>query len=240
MPKKYDKLWIFGDSYTTPNVCVSPDKSFWGLTAVELGIPVIVNCSRPVNSWTAVQHLVVGMSTEIDWKNDLVFVGIPPLERITVFDNHANTEYLGHVIKSDTWHIETFDVPCHRGLHSLQYYGNDQELIIHSDRSWLETDVLRQIFLVSQWLDRISANYMIINLSKDFDENNVWGPSNVVLPYCKSLKRSILFKDTYHGVNIGINKPADSDTLEGHHGPDGNRYFFEQSLLPKLKECDLC
>lgn len=240
MLKKYNKLWVFGDSYTTPNVCVSPEKSFWGLTAVKLEIPAIVNCSREVNSWTTVQHLLVVLQPEIDWKNDLVFVGIPPLERITVFDNYANTEYLGHIIKSDTWHIESFDVPGHRGLRSLQYYGSDQELIIHSDRSWLETETLRQIFLISQWLDRISANYMILNLSKDFDENNVWGPSSFVLPYCKNLKQSILFKNTYHGVNIGVNKPADSDTPEGHHGPDGNRYFFEQSLLPKLKECDLC
>jgi len=231
---------VFGDSYTTPKVCVSPDKSFWGLTAIELKIPLIMNCSRPVNSWTTVQHLVVGMSLEIDWNNDLVFVGIPPLERITVFDRYRDTEYLGHIINTTTWHAEYFDISVHRGLESLQYYGNDQELIIHSDRSWLETDVLRQIFLISQWLDRMSANYMILNLSKDFNENNIWEPSSVVLPYCKSLQRSILFKNTYHGVNIGVNKPADSDAPEGHHGPDGNRYFFEQSLLPKLKECDLC
>lgn len=240
MPRKYDRLWVFGDSYTTPNLCVSPQQSFWGLTASELDIPVIVNCSRPVNSWTSVQHLLVGMSHEIDWNNDLVFVGIPPLERITVFDNHNDTEYLGHVIKTNTWHVETFDIPVHRGLVSEQYFGSDQELIIHSDRSWLETDVLRQIFLVSQWLDHIAASYMILNLSKDFDANNIWEPSNVVLPYCQNLKRSILFQDTYYGINIGINKPADCDGPHGHHGPEGNRYFFEQSLLPKLKDCDLC
>lgn len=180
------------------------------------------------------------MIEEINWNDDLIFIGVPPLERITVFDDHANTKYSGHMIKTDTWHIETFDVAVHHGLKSLQHYGSDETLIIHSDRSWLETDVLRQIFLVSQWLDRMAANYMILNLSKDFDKNNVWGPSTVVLPYCKNLKRSILFKDTYHGINIGVNKPADSDAPEGHHGPDGNKYFFEQSLLPKLKECDLC
>ena len=85
-----------------------------------------------------------------------------------------------------------------------------------------------------------SANYLILNLSKDLDENNIWGPSDFVLPYCKAHKNCILFKDTYHGINIGINKPADSDSPEGHHGPAGNKYFFEQSLLPKLKEINLC
>ena len=240
MSKKYNKLWVFGDSYTTPNYCVPPEQSFWGLTAHCLQIPLIVNCSRPVNSWTTVQHLVVGLSAEIDWNNDLVFVGVPPLERITVFDDHNDTEYLGHVINTTTWRTETFDISIHRGLISLQYYGGDQELILHSDRSWLETDVLRQIFLVSQWLDRISANYMIINLGKDFDDNNTWGPSNVVLPYCKNLKKSILFNHTYHSINIGINKPADCDEPWGHHGANGNEYFFNHSLLLKLKECDLC
>jgi hypothetical protein len=238
--KKYDKLWVFGDSYTTPNLCVESKESFWGLTAAELKIPIIVNCSRPVNSWTSVQHILVGMSSSINWKNDLIFIGIPPLERITIFDDFKNTEYLGYTINTHDWSTETFDVKSHRGLISLQNYGSDKQLIIHSDRSWLETDVLRQVFLISQWLNHVSANYMILNLSKNFDENNVWGPSDFVLDYCKNLKNSILFCDTYHNINIGVNKPADSDEPHGHHGAVGNAYFFMRSLLPKLKECNLC
>ena len=231
---------MFGDSYTTPGVCVEPEDSFWGLTAIALNIYTIINCSRPVNSFTSVQQLLVGMSEKIDWVNDLVFVGVPPLERITVFDNHRNTEYFGHSINTQTWEVDKFDIPLHRGLLGLQNYGKDRQLVLHSDRSWLETDVLRQIFLLTQWLDKLNANYMILNLSKDLDKDNVWGPSSFVLPYCKEHKNCVLFKDTYHGINIGINKPADSDTPEGHHGPAGNKYFFEQSLLPKLKECNLC
>ena len=240
MLKSYNKLWVFGDSYTTPGVCVEPEDSFWGLTATALYIDTIINCSRPVNSFTSVQQLLVGMSEKIDWVNDLVFVGVPPLERITVFDNHRDTKYFGHTIDSLNWQIDKFDIPMHRGLIGLQNYGTDRQLVLHSDRSWLETDVLRQIFLLTQWLDKLNANYMILNLSKDLDRDNVWGPSSFVLPYCKEHKNCVLFNDTYHGINIGINKPADSDTPEGHHGPAGNKYFFEQSLLPKLKECNLC
>lgn len=240
MLKDYNKLWVFGDSYTTPNLCVSPKESFWGLTATKLGIDTIVNCSRPVNSFTSVQHLLVGMSQQINWDNDLVFIGIPPLERITIFDNHKDTEYLGHQIDTNTWAVDKFDIPIHRGLVSLQNYGTDRQLILHSDRSWLETDVLRQVFFLTQWLDKINANYLILNLSKNLDDNNIWGPSNFVLPYCKEHNRCILFKNTYHSINIGVNKPADSDAPEGHHGPAGNAYFFNQALLPKLKECNLC
>ena len=237
MLKSYNKLWVFGDSYTTPYVCVDPVDSFWGLAAKALTVNSIVNCSRSGNSFTTVQQLLVGMSQEIDWNHDMIFVGIPPLERITIFDNHRNTQYLGHNINTATWEIDQFNIEAHRGLGSLNNYGSDRRLIVHSDRSWLETDTLRQIFLLTQWLDSVNANYLIINLSKDLDKNNCWGPSNFVLPYCKNHKKCILFGKTYHGINIGVNRPADSDTPEGHHGPAGNQHFFDQSLLIKLTEC---
>jgi len=231
---------VFGDSYTTPGVCVSPQHSFWGLLAAHVGIPVIKNCSRPINSFDTVCQLLVGLQGKINWSQDLVLIGIPPLERITIFDDYKDTEYLGHSINTSDWHDESFDIACHRGLVSLQNYGTNKELIIHHDRAWLETQTLRTIFFLTKWLDGIDANYLILNLSKDLDKNNIWGPSNFVLPYCINHPRCILFADTYHGINIGVNKPADSDTPEGHHGPAGNKYFFEQSLLPKLKECNLC
>lgn len=237
MLKEYNKLWVFGDSYTTPGICVDPVDSFWGLAAKALNVNSIVNCSRSGNSFTTVQHLLVGMSQEIDWDHDMIFVGIPPLERITIFDNQINAEYLGYNIDPKTWKMDRFDIKAHRGLGSLNNYGSDRQLVVHSNRSWVETDALRQIFLLTQWLDSANANYLIINLSKDLDKNNCWGPSNFVLPYCKDHKKCILFGKTYYGINIGLNKPVDSDAPEGHHGPDGNRHFFQSSLLIKLVEC---
>jgi hypothetical protein len=235
--KEYSKLWVFGDSYTTPYVCVDPVDSFWGLAANVLQVNSIVNCSRSGNSFTTVQQLLVGMSQKIDWDRDMIFVGIPPLERITIFNNHINAEYLGYNINTTTWEIDRFDIEAHRDLGSLNNYGSDRQLILHSNRSWVETDVLRQIFLLTKWLDSINANYLIINLSKDLEKNNCWGPSNFVLPYCKKHNKCILFDKTYYSINIGINKPADSDAPYGHHGPLGNQHFFEQSLLLKLVEC---
>ena len=239
MLKKYRKLWVFGDSYTTPNMCVSPAESFWGLAAIHAGVDAIVNCSRPVNSFDSICQLLVGLQKEIDWNCDLIFIGIPPLERITVFDNYQDTEYLGYKFSTKTWQQEQFDISCHRGLVSLQNYGTDKELIIHHDRSWLETQILRTVFFLTTWLDSIKANYLVINLSKDLDKNNVWGPSEFVLQYCIDHPKCILFERTYHGINIGVNKPADSDTPEGHHGPAGNQYFFEKSLLPHMQRCNL-
>jgi len=237
--KKYNRLWVFGDSYTTPGLCVEPQDSFWGLLATYIEASTVVNCSRPVNSFDSICQLVIGMQEEMDWSKDLILIGIPPLERITVFDNYQDTEYMGHRFELQSWEQEKFNIECHRGLVSLQNYGTDKELIIHHDRSWLETQILRTVFLLTAWLDSKNANYMILNLSKDLDKNNVWGPSNFVLSYCLNHARCILFENTYHSINIGVNRPADSDSPEGHHGPAGNKYFFEKSLLPKIKECGL-
>lgn len=241
MSKQYHKLWVFGDSYTTPDMCVSPTESFWGLTATYAKIPTIVNCSRPANSLDTVYHLLITQSDQIDWANDLVIIGIPPLERITVFDNNRNTQYLGNQIDTANWQLTPKDISSHRGLVCLGNFGNDRLKVLHNDRSWVETEALRDIFLLTKWLDSINANYIIVNLGKDLDENNIWAPSDFLLPYCKSHPRCILFKDGYHGVNHGVHRPADFDTWgeSGHHGPAGNQYFFERSLLPKMKNCGL-
>jgi hypothetical protein len=239
--KKYNNLWVFGDSYMTPGFCVDPKDSFWGLLAQKENIPTINNCSRPSNSFDTVCHLLVSMSNNIDWANDLILIGIPTLERITIFDNHKNTRYSGKKFSTVTWESSTFDINYHRGLISLQNYGQDKQLILHSDRSWVETQILRELFLLTKWLDGSNANYMILNLSKDLDKNNSWGPSEFVLPYCINHPRLLIFENTYHSTNLGINKPADYDRYgwNGHHGAAGNQYFFEKSLLPTMKKCEL-
>ena len=232
---------MFGGSSSTPGVWVDPKDSFWGLTASAAKIPVIKNCSRPGNSFDTVCQLLIGMQSEFDWKNDLFLIGIPPLERITVFDDHKDTEYYGHTIHIENWQKEQFDISCHRGLICLQNYGADQVLVIHHDRAWVETQALRNLFLITQWLDACQANYMLINLSKGLDRNNCWGPSSFVLPYIEKHSRCIVFEDCYQDINVNINQPPDFAKLgwNGHHGPVGNKYFFEKSLLPRLQKCNL-
>ena len=238
MPRNFKKIWVFGDSYSTPNICVDPCDSFWGLAAEFIGAKTIFNVSRPYNSLDSVEQLLIGLQMEFDWNTDLLLIGIPPLERITVFDDYKNTSYTGMKISTDTWIDEKFDVPCHRGLICLQNYGKDRQLILHNDRSWLETQVLRKLWLLTVWLDSVQAQYVIINLSKDLDPNNRWGPSEYILDRMLKHPNCILFHDTYHGVNVNINKPPDFDMYGylGHHGPIGNRHFFDKSLKKKIEE----
>ena len=236
MLKEYNKLWVFGDSFATPDVYVTPEDSFWGLTAQHLKIGVIKNCARPGNSLDSVCQLLIGMQAQYDWDHDLFLIGIPPLERITVFDDFKDTAYFGHDIDTNTWTNTSFKIPYHHGLVSLHNYGNDKELIILSDRSWVETQTLRTIFLLTTWLDSKNANYLIVNLSKPLDKDNLWGPSEFVLPYCQNHNRCILFENTYYSVNVNLNEPPDFARYgwNGHHGPAGNAHFFETSIKDKL------
>ena len=108
---------------------------------------------------------------------------------------------------------------------------------MHADRSWTETQTLRQIYLLTQWLDTNRAKYLICNLSKPLDRDNRWGPSEFVLNYTINHDRCIVFDDTYYSVNVGINLPPDADNPDGwngHHGPAGNKHYFEKSLKHKL------
>lgn len=233
------RLFVIGDSYTTPYICVDPVDSFWGLAAQYVAADEIINASRPVNSFDSVCQLLIGMQNEYDydWDNDWFIIGIPPLERITIFDNHKNTEYPAKIINVQTWQEVNTTIQAHRGLISQQFYGGDHFLTVHADRSWTETQILREIYLLTQWLDRYNAKYLICNLSKPLDKNNLWGPSEFVLNYVINHDRSIVFDDTYYSVNVGINLPPDADGPEGwhgHHGPDGNKHYFETSLKHKL------
>lgn len=236
MLKDYNRLWVFGDSYSTPNVCVDPDKSFWALTAVELGVDTVINCSRPKISFESVCHMLVGEQQRYNFEQDFFIIGLPPLERITVFDDYKDTALRSSIFDTKTWQAEINNVASHHGLINMQYAELDKLSVLISDRSWIETQTLRQIFLITQWLDSQNANYIIVNLSKNLDKNNRWGPSQYILDYCLTHKRCQIFDDSFYDVNLNINKPADFDIHGwfGHHGPVGNKHFFETSIKNKL------
>ena len=235
MSKKYNKLWVFGDSYTTTNYCVDAHESFWGLTATHIGATEVVNCSWFGNSVGSVKHMLVGMHLQFDFSNDFFIIGIPPLERLTVFDNYKDTKYHATHIDTTSWQTHQQQIDCHTGLEIIK--GADAgHMIVYEDRAWTETQELASIFLITSWLDSVNANYLIVNLSKPFDANNIWGPSNLVLPYCQTHNKCILFDDTYYSVNLNKHEPVDfkQHGWMGHHGPAGNQHFFETSIKDKL------
>jgi hypothetical protein len=233
-----NKLYVLGSSYLTPYLCVDPQDSFWGLAGKHLGVEQIINVSRPGNSFDSVCQLLIGMQNQYkyNWKEDFFIIGLPPLERITIFDNHKDTQYKSTLFNTDWLGTDT-TIEAQRGLVSKQFYGADQFLITHADRSWTETQILREIYLLTKWLDGVGANYLICNESKPLLEDNWWGPSEFVLKHAIDHDRCLLFKNTYYSVNYNIHKPADYDTYGwwGHHGAEGNKLYYETSIKDKLK-----
>lgn len=238
--KSYRTLWVYGSSNSLPNVAVPMHESFWGLTAQELKVKEIVNYSSLRNSFDGVLHTLVSMQSEYNWADDFFLIGVPPLERWTVFDNHADTTTLASKIDTKNWKQEKFENDCFHGLINISFH-NDKSTVLYEDRAWTETLALNKIFLLTSWLDSIKANYLIVNLSKNFDKNNIWRPTQFLLPYCLNHERSILFDKTYVSINENVNKPVDYNEYgwDGHHGPAGNKNFYENSILPKLKKCNL-
>ena len=236
MPNSFEKLWVFGDSHSTPNMCVEPDQSFWGLAATELAVKHVVNCSRPALSFDSVCHLLVGEQQQYDYDRDFFIIGIPPLERITIFDDYKDTTFKSWSFDLPGWNLQRTKMLSHNGLINLQYKDLDKVWIMMSDRAWLETQVLRQIFLITQWLDQQHAQYMIINLSKNLDPANHWGPSQFILDYCKNHQRCQLFDGSLYNCNLGTHFPADFDHYGwyGHHDSNGNRHFFDTTVRKKL------
>lgn len=231
---------MFGDSFTTPNFCVDAKDSFWYLVAQAVGAKKICNCSWSGNSFDSIMHMVVSMQDQYNWEEDLFLIGIPPLWRVTIFDDYKDTQYYGTEFDLGGAPDEKFRIASHNGLKNF-LVSDDKMLTVFSDRAWTETQTLRNIFLLTAWLDARNARYQIVNLSEPLDRDNKWGPSEFVLPYVENHSKCIVFEDTYQSINVNINRPADFEQYGwlGHHGPAGNRYFFEKSLLPNMQKCGL-
>lgn len=239
--KSYKNLWVFGGSNSLTGYYVNPTDSYWGLTADWLGVDTIYNFSWANNSFDSVCHTLISQQSKYNWQDDFFLIGIPPLERWTIFDNHKDTVTTATKLATNNWQVEKFEVESHHGLQNIHFF-DDKSTVVFEDRAWTEVMAMKTIFLLNSWLDSERANYLIVNQSKDLDLDNIWRPSEFLLPACSSHDRNILFEGGYYDVNCNVNKPVDFDVYgwNGHHGPEGNKYFFEKSLLPKLKELNLC
>jgi hypothetical protein len=105
---------VFGDSHSTPDVCVAPNESFWGLTANKLNVNTVINCSRPAISFDSVCHMLVGEQQRYNFKEDFFIIGLPPLERITIFDNYKDTALTSSIFDTKSWQAVTDKVASQR------------------------------------------------------------------------------------------------------------------------------
>jgi len=233
--KKYRNLWVFGDSYSTPYICVNPVDSFWMHTANELKVDKIYNYSWPSNSFDSVIHNTISESDQFNWEQDFLLICVTPLTRLTVVSKDSTKSYHRRVFNTGAEEIAQELILCHHGLENVSFY-NDPSAIRFEDPSWTEIQACRNIFLLNQWLDSKNANYFIVNVSKDFMSDTP-ATGEFLQRVCYAHPRNILIGDTYYNTNLGINKPVDFDQYGwgGHHGATGNKHFFNNSILSRLK-----
>jgi hypothetical protein len=245
--KSYNKLWVFGASNSRTNFCVDAKDSYWGLAAQDLKVNEIINLSKAGVGFDSIAHVLIAQQQNYDFEKDVFFIGIPPLERMTVFnlDSGAPIKYYADKINCTTWAVDSVEIPEHENLIGLPLGSRDSEdkrIIAFEARNWTELQIMQKLFLISQWLDSKQANYIIINQSAPFMKDALWPPAVFLDRYCKNHPQMILFDNTYWTINVDINKPVDYDKFgwQGHHGPEGNRYFYENAILPIMKRSQFC
>lgn len=229
------RLIVYGDSYSTPNFCVDPQDSWWGLMAQELQVSTIENYSWPGNNIDSISHLVVagaGFSSE-----DYVVIGVPPIERFTVYDPDGEApskhRFFGNLTLMDKQVLREHD-----GLRQVTTHQLGQPYVMAWNRSWQEAQVLRELFLLKQYILGWTSNLLIVNLAEPFQPRTEWVTLNSIQQRFLGDPHSIIFENTYYSVNKNLNRPVDFDThgWHGHHSAVGNRHWFNTALLPRINE----
>lgn len=228
------KLHVFGDSYSTPGFCVKPRESWWGLIASALNVNGVVNYSWPGNNIDSISHLIVA---EPKFScDDYVVIGVPPIERFTTHDPEGIPPKC-HVLFGNLEPMYQLDLPTHSGLRQVATHQLGQGYVMSWNRSWQEAQVLRQLFLLSQYINSWTSKYLIVNLAEPFQPKTDWPTLSSMQIKFLADPHSILFDDTYFSANKNLNRPVDFEThgWHGHHGPAGNQHWFDTVLKPRIE-----
>lgn len=232
------KLYVFGDSYSTPGFCVDPRDSWWGLLAKDLAnnIEGIDNYSWPGNNIDSIQHIIVA-NRDMFQKDDYIVIGIPPIERLTVFEHDSQPK---QVIKFDPVvnEVARSHVTRHDGLKQITRHQLEKQLVDLWNRSWQEAQILRQLITLGAWLDTVVDRYLVLNLSEPFQPRTQWPTLNSLQQQVSEHSNMLVFQDTYYSFNKDIVKPTDFDTHGwfGHHAAEGNYRWYEGAIQPQLKK----
>lgn len=229
------RLIVYGDSYSTPGFHVDVKDSWWGLVASKLQVDVVENYSWPGNNVDSISHLIVSSAGFA--RDDYVIIGVPPIERFTIFDRDGY-EPCCHRFFGNLQKIEQRPVTEHTGLKQVTAHQLGKEYVMSWNRSWAEAQTLRELFLLKQYISGWTANCLIVNLAEPFQPETEWPTLAGIQRRFLADPHAILFKNTYYSVNKDVNHPADFDThgWHGHHGPMGNLHWYKTVLEPKIQQ----
>lgn len=232
------RLIVFGDSFSSTNYCVDVDCSFYGRLGKELGVDLIVNYSWPGNDLTTIKHLVVNEIDQFDPENDYVVVGIPPIERVTLYDSdNADIRSFSRMLIDSSWQVKNEKISFLQGTMSGPIHDLVPGYIAVYDRSWHEAMTLTDVNLLHGFLDSKKFRHIIVNLTQPFDSETQWNTLTNLIRLTKQHPNNIIFDKTYYSVNYQKHIPVDYDRYGwfGHHGADGNQRWYEEAINPLVK-----
>jgi len=232
-------LNVFGDSYSTPDFCVSPPESFWGLAAKDLNVEQIVNFSHPGFSVDTVLHILT--NENFNFANDYFLIGIPPIIRYIAYGDGAKKRWLAKKfnIEFAVDYLSVNSLDNTRPLKFEEQFKNDREKVDNFDGNWSAVQSLEKIFLLHQYLTLNNAKFLILNLSVPPAYQDRWPTGQSIMRKVNALKECVIFDNTYQSVNQNDNiKPADFDLYgwQGHHGAAGNLNWYNKLVKNKMIE----
>ena len=232
-------LNVFGDSNSTPHMCVTPAESFWGLAAKDLGVDRIVNYSHLGFSFDAVLHILT--NEVFNFADDYFLIGIPSLPRYIAHSDKIKENYTAE--KFDKRYTAE-EIPIHSldNTHPFRFeeqFDSDRLGVDRFSREWLDVQSLEKIFLLHQYMILNKAKFLILNLSVPIVYQDMWPAGQSIMRKVNDFNECVIFDNTYQSVNFNDNiKPADFDRYKwmGHHGPAGNLNWYNKIVKNKMIE----
>lgn len=229
------RLFVYGDSYSTPGFCVDPQDSWWGLLAKDLAVSTVENYSWPGNNIDSIAHAIVAGPGFAP--TDCVVIGVPPIERFTVFDPDGVPptwyRFFGNLQPMDQQALTE-----HSGLRQVTTHQLGQGYVMAWNRSWQEAQVLRQLFLLKQYILGWTPRLLIVNLAEPLQPETEWPTLACIQRRFLGDPHSVLFDNTYFSANKNLHKPVDFDThgWHGHQGAVGNAHWYHSVIQPRISQ----
>ena len=207
-------LYVDGDSYSTPGVCVDQHQSYWSLFGQHVRADSIVNYAYSGKSPEGMIRSAVRFAIERPNQDIFFLLGFGPLER---FDVRFQT----NPFKNPN--------PAESGISSNPFSAEKERVLGHVS-SLSEANFYSNLVLLGNLLDTLNFKYMFHYMTVPL--------KRMEAPMLTSLRNEVdknprivnLFEDTcfVHGIKNKI-KPVDFDEYGwiGHHGPEVNGIYAD-------------
>lgn len=221
----YDTLYVIGDSYTTPGLCVSIDDSYWTKFGNHINANNVINHAHPGKNNRNMLRNAVRYVLENKNKKNFVLIGLTHLARI---DYYSESKINSHNEKNGNYaelHIHNYD---YNKQHTSE---NDKWFVSLWSHNFQLANLLTDIITTMSFFNANKIDYLIHNCSLGIPEENF---DPLVSSFTEEVNRNLkvlnLYKDSWHSLTYEKRiKPVDFDLYEwfGHHGKEGNDIYYQ-------------